>query len=196
MLVHVLQRETIVMSVQANSNNNENLVGDCYLPIRGTLRDSTIRNARFEEDNAAHCLKDRRKDDERACIHPKILFQDKKGIVVCHRRIHYDAIADPNTSKLLIEWPNNESSTMSQSQVSNRQCTSFCMHSCECDTVEYNLYHSRVRNDERKERTACYEDLDVSDWDTIFCCKRCPDALVKHYNTICEEKTVDGVISD
>ena len=35
----------------------------------------------------------------------------------------------------------------------------------------------------------------MSDWDEIFYCKRCLDALVKYYNTICEEKTIDGVIN-
>ena len=73
-ITHILKREILVMSVQANSNNNECLVGDCCVPIRGTLRDSTVRNVRFEEDNTMNCLKNRRKDDERIKIHPNILF--------------------------------------------------------------------------------------------------------------------------
>ena len=47
------------MSVQANSNNKNHLVGDYCVPIRGTLRDSTICNAWVERDNAMHYLKDR-----------------------------------------------------------------------------------------------------------------------------------------
>ena len=35
----------------------------------------------------------------------------------------------------------------------------------------------------------------MSDWDAKFYCKRCLDDLVKYYNTIREEKTVDGVIN-
>ena len=122
MIVHVLNREILVISVKANSNNQKHLDGDYCVSIRGTLKDSTIRNVRFEEYNTMFYLKDRRKYDERTHIYSNILFQHKKGIVVHHHSMYYDAIVDTNAIKLSIKWPNNESSTTFQCQVSNRQC--------------------------------------------------------------------------
>ena len=102
MIVHVLNREILVISVKANSNNQKHLDGDYCVSIRGTLKDSTIRNVRFEEDNVICYLKDRRKYDERTHIYSNILFQHKKGIVSHHHGIHYDTIIDLNSSKLPI----------------------------------------------------------------------------------------------
>ena len=136
MIAHVLKREILATSAHANINNNKCLVGDYYVPIRGTLRDSTIRNVSFEEENAMHYLKDRRKYDERTHIRPNILFQHKKGIVTNRHGIDYDAIIGPNASKSPIKWPNNESSTMFQSQVSNIPFTVCHMCSWKHNTVE------------------------------------------------------------
>ena len=136
MIAHVLKRETLVMSVHANSNKNKCLVGDHYVPIRGTLRYSIIRNVSFEEDNTMCYLKDRRKDDERTYIYPNIFFKHKKGIVMCHHGIHYDAMIDPNAYRLPIKWPNNESCTIFQYQVSNRKYLFCYMCSWKHTTVE------------------------------------------------------------
>ena len=113
---------------------------------------------------------------------------------MCHHRIHHDTIADQNASNLLIKWHKNESSATFQSQVSNSQCPVFCMCSWKYNTIECNLCHGRIHNDEIKECTAWCEDFDA-DWDTNFYCQRFLDDLVKRCNAICEEKTVDWLIN-
>ena len=64
-IVHFLNREILVILVWTNSNNNKYIVGDYYMLLPDTIRNTRICNICLKKDNTICHLKDRSKEDKR-----------------------------------------------------------------------------------------------------------------------------------